>query len=266
MIRRVGLSVIAAALVVWVASTSAQQVVTGTVVRIDPTAGVVVLDNGQMVQMVPNSVILVNNQPVQLGTLLPGTAVVVQSGQPVMYQDGRYVVMVPPVPMTTAKAYDVVPRTAAGVYEVSGNVLRADPVDHVIVFDDGRNVWLDTDTRVFVNEQPAQISTLNAGTPVTVRSTRPIATRDQQYVTMREVASGTVVRVDPPATVVLSDGRTIQLTGDQLIYVGNQAVAISSIQPGSRVVIYAPGAISPSASAMLGDSGVRQRENERQGP
>lgn len=127
-------------------------------------------------------------------------------------------------------------------------------------------MWLDADTVVFVNDQPAQLSRLSGGTPVTVRSTRPIAMRDQQYVAMREVASGTVVRVDPPATIVLSDGRTFHVTNDQVIYVGNQAVAFSSLQPGIQVVIYGLGAISPSASAMLSDSGIRQWENERQTP
>jgi hypothetical protein len=283
MIRRFGVLVAAVAMLS-VASASAQQAVTGTVTRIDPAANVVVLDNGQMLQIVPNTVILSNNQSMPFDTLTPGTAVVIQSGQPVMFEEGRYVAITEGAPtgVTAPSALTLTPpppaappsssvplapiaRSQSGTYEVAGTVLRADPTDHVIVFDDGRHVWLDRDTQVLANGQEVQLSTLRGGTPVVVRSSRPIAARDGRAM-MQEVASGTVVRIDPPAAIVLSDGRTIQTTSDQVVYVGDQPVAVSSLQPGSQVVVYATGGSSPAASPASPGAGVRQFENEHQFP
>ena len=62
MIRRVGLAACAFVLLA-MTSAPAQQVVTGTVVRIDQPANVIVLDNGQMYQATPRTVFLVNNRP-----------------------------------------------------------------------------------------------------------------------------------------------------------------------------------------------------------
>ena len=114
MIRWVGLTACALVLLA-VTAVTAQQVVTGTVVRLDQPAGVVILDNGQMYQATPQTVFLVNNQPATFATLAPGTPIAIQYAQPVMYRDGRYVVMTQPAPAGT-----VVAPTAAGVYEVSG--------------------------------------------------------------------------------------------------------------------------------------------------
>jgi hypothetical protein len=284
--RRLTVFVVAGIALMWAAVASAQQVVTGTVTRIDPGDRVIVFDNGQMVQTGPGTVILLNNQPVGFDTLTPGTMVVVQSGQPVVYQDGRYVVItqtapgavtsgtavaaVPPPP--PAQPVTVVQPTTAvtgkpAAYEVSGKVYRADATDHVIIFDDGRNVWLNPDDQVLANGQPAQLSTLKPGTDVTVRSWKPIAARGKQYATLKQVAEGTVVRVDPPGTLVLSDGRTIATTADYVVYMNGQPVAVTGLQPGSRVIVYqypAPSYPSASAGAVYPGSGIRQYENERQ--
>lgn len=56
---------------------------TGRVVRVDPGAQVIILDNNQALRVTPSTVLLVDNQPVALGALQPGQAVVIRSGQAV---------------------------------------------------------------------------------------------------------------------------------------------------------------------------------------
>src|SRR5437868_14521954 len=122
MIRRIGLAACALVLLA-VTGAAAQQVITGTVVRMDPAAGVVALDNGQMYRATPQTVFLVNNQPTNFSMISPGTPVIVQSAQPVYYQDGRYIVMTQPAPAGTVVA---APAPVANAYEVSGVVKYAD--------------------------------------------------------------------------------------------------------------------------------------------
>ena len=56
---------------------------TGRVVRIDPGAQVIILDSNQAFRVTPNTVLLVDNRPVPLGTLQPGQSVVIRSGEAV---------------------------------------------------------------------------------------------------------------------------------------------------------------------------------------
>lgn len=55
----------------------------GRVVRVDPGAQVIILDNNQAFRVTPNTVVLVDNRPVTLGTVQPGQAVVIRSGEAV---------------------------------------------------------------------------------------------------------------------------------------------------------------------------------------
>jgi len=57
--------------------------VTGRVVRVDPGAQLIILDNNQAFRVTPNTVLLVDNRPVTLGTVQPGQAVVIRSGEAV---------------------------------------------------------------------------------------------------------------------------------------------------------------------------------------
>lgn len=66
--------------------------VSGRVVRVDPGAHVVVLDNNQAFRVTPNTVLLINNQPVSLGTLQPGQTVVIRSGEAVALQPSQLAV------------------------------------------------------------------------------------------------------------------------------------------------------------------------------
>jgi hypothetical protein len=273
MIRRLGLLACALA-VLATTSASAQSMVTGTVVRVDPPANVIVLDNGQMYQATPQTVFLVNNQPMTFAQIVPGTPVVVQYGQPVAYQNGRYVVMTRPAATTTTTTA-VAP--VAGAYEVSGVVKYADHLRGLIRFEDGRNIAINENTQVLANGAPVMLSTLTPGTFVVVRSIKPLAFRDNTYhVTDAPVAgvhpvSGTVVRVDQPNTIVLSDGRIIPATAQTVVMVDNRAVPITAIRPGTHVVVYPNGeAVIAEPSALPGfvapEAGLREKEAERNAP
>ena len=88
--------------------------VRGTVVRYDASYNVIVLDDGRMYRVTPNTRVLVNNQAVPVTSVQPGLPVVIHSGESVMLQNGQYVVAAPaavaaPAPTTVVTA---VPTTA----------------------------------------------------------------------------------------------------------------------------------------------------------
>jgi hypothetical protein len=102
---------------------SAQSLETGTVVRIDPQSRVVILDDGRMYRVTPNTVLLVDNQRAQLTTLAPGQRVVIQSGEVVALQNGQYVTtqgatVVTPAPTVVAPAPTVVAQAPASAVPV----------------------------------------------------------------------------------------------------------------------------------------------------
>src|SRR5262249_14266122 len=74
---------------------AAQVVDTGTIVRIDPQSSVVMLEDGRMYRVTPSTVFLVDNGPTTFATLRPGERVAIQGGEPVMYREGRYIVLQP---------------------------------------------------------------------------------------------------------------------------------------------------------------------------
>ena len=214
MVARIGIVVCALTLFT-VTGVLAQQAVTGTVVRIDQPAGVVVLDNGRMYQTTPQTVVLVNSQPTAMTAVAPGNVVVLQSAQPVAYRDGRYVVMT---------------RPAAAFYEVSGVVrwVGFEPGRMSLTLDGGRHVWIDENTQVLAGGVPVMMSTLRAGTPVVVRSSKPLVFRDPRSA----AATSTTVDIAPSA--------------------------MPGIVYGSGVFV-APGPVTPQM-------GLREQQNERQEP
>jgi len=66
--------------------------ITGRVVRIDPGTQVIVLDNNQAFRVGPNTMLLVNGQPVALNAIQPGQTLVIRSGEAIAV-----------APMTTAQ-------------------------------------------------------------------------------------------------------------------------------------------------------------------
>jgi hypothetical protein len=67
----------------------------GKVVKLDSAAHVVVLEDGSMYRVMPETVFIVEEKPVKFDTLQPGTTVVIRSGEPVQFKDGKYIVITP---------------------------------------------------------------------------------------------------------------------------------------------------------------------------
>jgi hypothetical protein len=108
---------VAAALLLGTVAVASAQMETGTVVRVDPQSRVVLLDDGRMYRVTPNTMLVVENQPATLGTLVPGQRVMIQSGEVVVLRNGQYVTAAPP-PAVVAQAPAVVtpaPATAVPV-------------------------------------------------------------------------------------------------------------------------------------------------------
>ena len=286
MSRRLGLAACAFVLLA-VTGASAQvvtgTVVSGTVVRVDQPASVVVLDSGQMYRATPQTVFLVNNRPMSFSTIQPGTPVVVQYAQPVVYRDGQYLLVSAPTAVAPVAVAPAPPLPAAGIYEVSGIVRwvgASDPGRQSITFDDGRQVWLDENTQAIANGSPAMASTLRPGTFVVVRSSKPFAYRNNVYYTTSApaapgvaVVSGTVLRVDQPNVIVLSDGRMVPATTQTIVMMDNRPVPLASLQPGAPIVIYPNGQASVLATdpyafprAWYPGIGLREMEMERNSP
>ncbi|MBM4440895.1 MAG: hypothetical protein FJ027_10770 [Candidatus Rokubacteria bacterium] len=147
------------------------------------------LDSGQMYQMTPQTVVIVNGTPTPMTALAPGTPVMLQSAQPVYYSDGRYVVVTQP---------------GSDPYEVSGVVRwvgSAEPGRSSLTLEGGRHIWIDESTQVLAGGVPVVMSTLRPGTFVVVRSTTPFAFREsdeRRAVTASPSAMpGTVYTSDP---------------------------------------------------------------------
>lgn len=285
MIGRVGF-VVCALVLLTVTGAAAQQIVTGTVVRVDQPANVVILDNGQMYRATPQTVFLVNDQPAHFATIQPGTRVFFHSAQPVFYREGQYVVM--------TQAAPVVAVPSSGPYEVRGVVRwvgASEPGRSSLTLDDGRHIWIDENTQVLANGAPVMMSTLRPGTFVVIRSTKPLAFRSNTTTSSVVVApapvvmtpttvvtsppavvTGTIVRFDQPNVIVLSDGRVIPATTQTVVMVDNRPVPVTTLQPGAQVVIYPHGraAVIADPYASPGpwypEMGLRERELDRNAP
>jgi hypothetical protein len=262
-------------------SAAAQQVYTGTVLRIDPSAGVIVFEDGRMLQTTADSVIIGGNQRMLFSSLRPGSPVTVYQAQPVALRDGRYIVMsdvgaraatgstysgpttavVPPPPpappgyvVAAPPATAVVTQPGTSIvaqpdrssmiptFEIAGHVRRADPYARLIVLDDGRKVWLTEDTQVLINGvDQPALNNIAAGSYVVIRSVHPFAGSRDAWAPMREVARGTIVRTDQPGVLVLNDGRTVRTTPDTVVLVDGRPVTLTTVRPGARVMIYQNG-------------------------
>lgn len=68
----------------------------GIVTRVDAPQHVIVMSDGRMYQVPPDSVVYVNGQPVAYTSVQPGTPVVLNNAQLVELRDGRYVLVQQP--------------------------------------------------------------------------------------------------------------------------------------------------------------------------
>ena len=85
----------AAAVLILAMASAAQADHRGKVVRLDSSAKVIVFDDGRMVRMAPDTVVLVEEKPVTFETVRPGASVIIRSGEAVEFRNGGYVVITP---------------------------------------------------------------------------------------------------------------------------------------------------------------------------
>lgn len=178
-----------------------QDVYMGTVTRIDQPARVVIFDDGRMYRVMPNTVMLANNQPVMYTTLQPGTYVVVRSGEPVMYREGQYVVvssgaMAPayaPIyasPAYTSPAYTTTVTTVTTnpqlLTSASGIVAGYDPRSNIVALTDGRMVQLSSKSAILVSGHPTIPDQLAPGMPVMISAINPVVSRDGRSVILNQ--------------------------------------------------------------------------------
>lgn len=194
--RRSVLLACALALVV-VTGASAQQVVTGTVSRVDPAANVIVLDDGRMFQTTAE--ILMNNQRMPLTALQPGTRITLNGAQQVMLQNGRYVhvagaaptsVVVSPAPVATSPPVVIEPAPAAVVVAppvvvaappvvvareepIVGTVARVDVAAGHIILTDHRVVQVTPGDTVLIDNVPMPLGSVPIGSRLVIRSDTP---------------------------------------------------------------------------------------------
>ena len=94
-LRRIAVLAIVVALTFTVPFAVAADEGKGKVIKLDSGANVVVLDNGTMYRVVPDTVLMIEEKPVTFETLQPGAAVVIRSGEAVQFKDGQYIIISP---------------------------------------------------------------------------------------------------------------------------------------------------------------------------
>ena len=102
MALRMTLAVAALALVGATVATAQTTEVIGRIDRIEPEQRVVILSDGRMYRLTPDTVVYVDRRPVALSTLAPGQTVMIRSGQAVALQNGQYLVVSPGQTVTRA--------------------------------------------------------------------------------------------------------------------------------------------------------------------
>jgi len=127
----------------------------GTVASIDPQTRVITFQDGRMVQATSQTVIW---QPMQVGSVRPGTQVFVRDAQPVGYR----------------QAWSGAP--ASSTREMMGTVTRVDQSQSLILLSDGTVIRVSPNTKLQMGGQQVAISQLQPGTEVVVRVNQPATT------------------------------------------------------------------------------------------
>lgn len=110
-----------------VATTAAAQDPRGTIVRLDPQANVIVLENGQMYRTTATTSVYVDTQPAAFADLRPGQTVLIRGGEAVTYEGGRYITGAPPASPPTPSVVIATPPPAVGIRQtVYGRVTDVD--------------------------------------------------------------------------------------------------------------------------------------------
>lgn len=140
--------------------------ITGTVARVDSGTKTVVLQDGRQVKLDDGSLVLVDNRPVPLSTLQPGTMVVVTSEPWAVHESA-------------------LPRVAVETAPVTGTVARVDSGTQTIWLSDGRAIQTGPDTVVIVQDRPVELAAVTEGDVVVVRYREQPVAADNTVVIVR---------------------------------------------------------------------------------
>jgi hypothetical protein len=159
--------------------------VSGRVHRIEPEQHVVVLSDGRMYRVTPNTVIHVDRRPVTLSALAPGQTVTILSGEAVALQNGQYVVVTPGSTATGASPGTpsvVIPPPATvtplGVRQTLYGRVKDVDNDGTVKIDTGRDSFEVKMTRDLVRQiregdtVQLDLSVIPAGTPAAAPRSR----------------------------------------------------------------------------------------------
>jgi len=188
MLRKIGLAVCGLVLAIPLV-VGAEETTSGKVVRVDPDARVIVLDDDRMYRLESaDAVVLVDERPVELAVVQPGTRVVIRSGERVELRDGRYVV-IGAAPAALPRATVVTPAALAIVTPpalVTGTVRTFDPLTGAVVLDGGQTFVVGPGTVVMSDGQVWPTTALRPGLHVTLSAVNPVVYRDGRYALMNE--------------------------------------------------------------------------------
>jgi hypothetical protein len=161
---------VAGALLLATVAVASAQVETGTVVRVDAQSRVVMLDDGRMYRVTPNTVLVIGNRPAPLTALVPGQHVLIQSGEVVTLQNGQYVAAAPAAGVV-AQAPAAVAQAPAPATAVPVGVKQT-IVGTVADVDRGGEVKIRTATDSFEVKMPSETARqIKKGDNVTVDMT-----------------------------------------------------------------------------------------------
>lgn len=118
----------------------------GVVLRVDPQANVIVLDNGRMYRTTATSVVYVDSQPITFSQLRPGQVVMIRGGEAVALENGQYVAVPVAASPPTSPAPSVVIATPPAAAPVG---IRQTVYGRVTDVDRNGQVKVETDNDSF---------------------------------------------------------------------------------------------------------------------
>lgn len=164
---------------------------TGVVASVDPATGMITLQDGRVIRMVPGTTVW---QPVAAGSVVPGASVFVRNAQAVDFR-----------PSATMPSSSTTTPQGARPFQM-GTVSRVDPSSARVVLSDGTVIHMRPGSRLMFNGQSLTISDLQPG--------------DEVVVGMPPAASTTSVTSAGPAVSALPRQAVGVIEGEYLYVLG----------------------------------------------
>jgi Cu/Ag efflux protein CusF len=136
-----------------IASTAPRVVATGVVASVDSATGMITLQDGRVIRMVPGTTVW---QPVTVGSVVPGASVFVRNAQPVDFR-----------PSAAAPGSSTTAPQGARPFQM-GTVSSVDPSSARVVLSDGTIIHMRPGSQLSFNGQSVMISDLRPGDEVVV--------------------------------------------------------------------------------------------------